>query len=70
LQWTQGTPVIVNLASKKPNGEFVKDTTVHGTLFSVSSDEIQVRDSQANTTSYDKDIVLWVERDAQMKPAD
>ena len=63
LQWTQGTPVIVNLASKKPNGEFVDDMTVHGTLFSVSSEAIQIRDRQGNTTGYDKDIVLWVERE-------
>lgn len=65
LQWTQGTPVIVNLASKKLDGGFVEDMTAHGTLFTVSSDAIQVRDRQGNTTSYDKDIVLWVERDVQ-----
>lgn len=56
LQWTQGTPVTVNM---------FRGMTASGTLVSVSLDAIQVRESGTNTARYDKDLILWVERNAQ-----
>ncbi len=53
LQWTQGTPVTVNM---------FRGETASGTLVNVSRDVIQVRDSGTNILSYGKDSVLWVER--------
>ena len=56
LQWTQGTPVRVYMFG----GE-----TASGTLVNVSDDAIQVRDSGTNKLSYDKDSILWVERNVR-----
>ena len=56
LQWTQGTPVTVNMS---------RGMMASGTLVNVSHDAIQVRDSSSNTASYHKDSVLWVEKNTQ-----
>ena len=56
LHWTNGTPVTVHLFA----GE-----TARGSLVDVSTNTIQVRDSLSNTTNYNRDSVLWVEKDTQ-----
>jgi hypothetical protein len=56
LQWTQATPVTIYMFG---------GMTASGTLVSVSNDAIQVRDSGTNTASYDKDLILWIERNTQ-----
>jgi hypothetical protein len=36
-----------------------------GTLLNISPDEIQIRESGTNTLSYDKNRILWVERNVR-----
>jgi hypothetical protein len=56
LQWTQGTPVRVNM---------FRGETASGTLVSISRDTIQLGDSGTNAVSYNKDAILWVERNVR-----
>lgn len=65
LQWTQGTPVTVHLATTKPSGEIIKGAIARGTLVDVTTNVICIRTGAPETTGFDKDLVLWVEKDAQ-----
>ena len=56
LQWTQGTPVTVYMHGVE---------RASGTLLNVSPDAIQIRESGTNTPSYNKDSILWVERNVR-----
>jgi hypothetical protein len=56
LQWTQGTPVRVYMYGAE---------SASGTLVNVSADAIQVGGSGTNTVRYDKDSILWVERNVR-----
>ena len=53
LQWTQGTPVRVYMFGAE---------TASGTVVNVSHDAMQLRYNGTNTVNYDKDSILWVER--------
>lgn len=64
-QWAPGTHVIVHLAATKPSGEIIKDVTAQGILVKVTSDALFVRDDLGSTNGYDKDLVLWAEKDIQ-----
>jgi hypothetical protein len=65
FQWTQGTPVVVHLATTRPNGELIKGAVARGTLVKVTPDEIRISTGAPNTTGFDKDLVLWVEKDTK-----
>jgi hypothetical protein len=56
LQWTQGTPVTVYMHGVERGS---------GTLLNVSPDAIQIKESGTNTLSYDKNSILWVERNVR-----
>lgn len=62
LRWTQGTPVIVYLVVRKPNGVILKGVDAEGKLVSVTPDTILIRDALGNTNSFDKHSVLWMEK--------
>jgi hypothetical protein len=51
------------LAATRPNGEFIKGVTAQGWITKVTPDAVFIRDALANTNGYDKDLVLWVEKD-------
>src|SRR6266481_885037 len=53
LQWTQGTPVTLHI---------LRGETASGTLVNVSHEAILVGGTGTNTLRYDKDSILWVER--------
>jgi hypothetical protein len=53
LQWTQGTPVTLHM---------LRAETASAILVNVSHDAILVGGSGTNTFRYDKDSILWVER--------
>ena len=63
LQWTQGTPVIVHLASTRPDGELIKSAIDRGTLVRITPDAIFIEDGPSHTNGFDKNLVLWVEKE-------
>jgi hypothetical protein len=65
LQWTQGTPVIVHLATTKPSGEIIKNATAQGKLVKVTPDALFISDGLGITNGFDKDLVLWAEKDTR-----
>jgi hypothetical protein len=65
LQWTQGTPIIVHLAATKPSGEIIKSEIAQGSLVKVTPDALFISDALGGTNGFEKDLVLWAEKDTR-----
>lgn len=67
LQWTNGTPVVIHLAVTKLNGEVYEGGTLttQGILVRIAPDAVFIRGAGGSTNGFDKDMVVWMEKDSQ-----
>ena len=65
LHWTQGTPVIIHLATTNASGQIRDVGTVEGSLVFVTRNLIAFRDASGNTSGFEKNVVSWVEKDTR-----